>query len=159
MRLVEVKVLQLQKCNHQQYLFFYAFLKKFLYWIYFEEFFFPFQFCQPAGWQLSTQRQQPTFFVAVLTDIDADRHYCACMTFNEAVAMTPTKPDDEEEEQDGSTLVHHSLMFAPKTILLVSRNNHFEALKVCHLKKFLIGFSFCIGLYNIVSVLKFHTLQ
>lgn len=88
-------------------------------------------FCQPAGWQLSTQRQQPTFFVAVLTDIDADRHYCACMTFNEAVAMTPTKPDDEEEEQDGSTLVHHSLMFAPKTILLVSRNNHFEALKNC----------------------------
>ncbi|XP_052823707.1 myotubularin-related protein 13 isoform X6 [Octopus bimaculoides] len=88
-------------------------------------------FCQPAGWQLSTQRLQPTFFAAVLTDIDADRHYCACMTFNEAVAMTPTKPDDEEEEQDGSGLVHHSLMFAPKTILLVSRMNNFEALKNC----------------------------
>eukprot|EP00106_Octopus_bimaculoides_P003895 XP_014771337.1 PREDICTED: myotubularin-related protein 13-like [Octopus bimaculoides] len=53
------------------------------------------------------------------------------MTFNEAVAMTPTKPDDEEEEQDGSGLVHHSLMFAPKTILLVSRMNNFEALKNC----------------------------
>ena len=48
--------------------------------------FFRSQFCQPAGWFLQTQRQPPTFFVSVLTDIDADRHYCACLTFTEDVA-------------------------------------------------------------------------
>ncbi|KAK4830851.1 hypothetical protein QYF61_013780 [Mycteria americana] len=43
------------------------------------------QFCQPSGWQLFTERNPPTFFVAVLTDINSERHYCACFTFWEAV--------------------------------------------------------------------------
>uniref|UniRef100_A0A8C4V1I3 SET binding factor 1 n=1 Tax=Falco tinnunculus TaxID=100819 RepID=A0A8C4V1I3_FALTI len=42
-------------------------------------------FCQPSGWQLFTERNPPTFFVAVLTDINSERHYCACFTFWEAV--------------------------------------------------------------------------
>ncbi|MGH0134296.1 UNVERIFIED_CONTAM: hypothetical protein FKN15_027079 [Acipenser sinensis] len=41
-------------------------------------------FCQPGGWQLSRERKQPTLFMVVLTDIDSDRHYCACLTFFEA---------------------------------------------------------------------------
>jgi len=45
----------------------------------------PLQFCQPSGWQLFTERNPPTFFVAVLTDINSERHYCACFTFWEAV--------------------------------------------------------------------------
>jgi myotubularin-related protein 5/13 len=53
------------------------------------------QFCQPQGWALSTERQEPRFFVSVLTDIDANRHYCACLCFNETVAFTPSKPVDE----------------------------------------------------------------
>jgi myotubularin-related protein 5/13 len=53
------------------------------------------QFCQPQGWALSTERQEPRFFVSVLTDIDANRHYCACLCFNETVAITPSKPVDE----------------------------------------------------------------
>ncbi|NWI97362.1 MTMR5 protein, partial [Pitta sordida] len=47
------------------------------------------QFCQPSGWQLFPERNPPTFFVAVLTDINSERHYCACFTFWEAVE-TPT---------------------------------------------------------------------
>ncbi|OXB70008.1 UNVERIFIED_CONTAM: hypothetical protein H355_002804 [Colinus virginianus] len=46
------------------------------------------QFCQPSGWQLFTERNPPTFFVAVLTDINSERHYCACFTFWEAVEST-----------------------------------------------------------------------
>lgn len=53
------------------------------------------QFCQPQGWALSTERQEPRFFVSVLTDIDANRHYCACLCFNETIAITPSKPVDE----------------------------------------------------------------
>lgn len=52
-------------------------------------------FCQPQGWALSTDRQEPRFFVSVLTDIDANRHYCACLCFNETVSITPSKPVDE----------------------------------------------------------------
>lgn len=52
-------------------------------------------FCQPHGWALSTDRQEPRFFVSVLTDIDANRHYCACLCFNETVSITPSKPVDE----------------------------------------------------------------
>lgn len=43
------------------------------------------QFCQPSGWQLCPERNPPTFFVAVLTDINSERHYCACLTFWEPV--------------------------------------------------------------------------
>lgn len=53
------------------------------------------QFCQPQGWALSTDRQEPKYFVSVLTDIDANRHYCAVLCFNEAVSITPSKPTDE----------------------------------------------------------------
>ncbi|XP_041365406.1 myotubularin-related protein 13-like [Gigantopelta aegis] len=88
-------------------------------------------FCQPTGWTLSTQRQPPSFFVSVLTDIDANRHYCACLTFYETVAISPTKPDDEDTDEQDSALVHHSLMFAPKSLLLVSRLSYFEAFKNC----------------------------
>lgn len=49
-------------------------------------------FCQPLGWELlatpypqQSQKHVPKFFQFVLTDIDVDRHYCACLTFYEAV--------------------------------------------------------------------------
>ena len=90
----------------------------------------PLQFCQPTGYALSTQQQQPVFYVAVLTDIDADRHYCATFTFYETVAMTPTKPDDVDADDHDSTLIHHSLMYAPKSLVLVSRLDYFEAFRV-----------------------------
>ncbi|KAL8615600.1 hypothetical protein ACOMHN_026590 [Nucella lapillus] len=88
-------------------------------------------FCQPTGYALSTQQQQPAFYVAVLTDIDADRHYCATFTFHETVAMTPSKPDDVDADDHDSNLIHHSLMYAPKSLVLVSRLDYFEAFRNC----------------------------
>ncbi|CAN8027521.1 unnamed protein product, partial [Ixodes persulcatus] len=92
-------------------------------------------FCQPQGWALVTARRQPSFFVAVLTDIDAQRHYCACLAFNEPVALTPalSRPDEEdEEEEEGALRVqHHSLMYAPKCLVLVSRLDCVPAFRNC----------------------------
>lgn len=99
------------------------------------------QFCQPQGWALSTERQEPRFFVSILTDIDANRHYCACMCFNETVSIVPSKPVDEEEDPvDGDSrplvraipaIAHHSIMYAPKCLVLVSRLDYIETFRVC----------------------------
>nr|CAH7747743.1 unnamed protein product [Callosobruchus chinensis] len=97
-------------------------------------------FCQPQGWALSTERQEPKFFVSVLTDIDANRHYCACLCFNETVSITPSKPVDEEEDavEGEAPLVrpvpaisHHSIMYAPKCLVLVSRLDYIETFRNC----------------------------
>uniref|UniRef100_T1JDW2 Myotubularin-related protein 13 n=1 Tax=Strigamia maritima TaxID=126957 RepID=T1JDW2_STRMM len=92
-------------------------------------------FCQPQGWTLSTAQQQPLFFVSVLTDIDANPHYCACLCFNEAAAITPSRPPDEEDEGDTDStpplITHHSIMYAPKCLVLVSRLNYFETFRNC----------------------------
>ncbi len=87
-------------------------------------------FCQPGGWKLLSKALEPTFFISVLTDIEAERHYCAVLTFSEAVKMTPTRPDDVEEEMEGA-LVHHTMMFAPKSLVIISRLSYFETLKNC----------------------------
>ena len=96
-----------------------------------------FQFCRPTGWILSAHRQPPEFFVAILTDIDADRHYLACLTFNESVSIAPSKSDDvdiDHDDNDGSlndsSLAVHSLMFSPKCLVLVSRLDYFETFRV-----------------------------
>lgn len=139
------------------------------------ELWFYFQFCQPLGWALSNERLEPQFFVSALTDIDANRHYCACLCFNETVAITPNKPIDEEEDdnllspnrtmlnpaaviaaagsavvnnsslpsittsslllQDASSknisnITHHSIMYAPKCLVLVSRLDYQETFRV-----------------------------
>ncbi|XP_017780101.1 PREDICTED: myotubularin-related protein 13 isoform X2 [Nicrophorus vespilloides] len=97
-------------------------------------------FCQPQGWALSTDRQEPRFFVSVLTDIDANRHYCACLCFNETVSIKPSKPVDEDEDTvDGETslarlipvISHHSIMYAPKCLVLVSRLDYIETFRNC----------------------------
>ena len=81
--------------------------------------------------------------MSVLTDIDANRHYCACLCFNETVAITPNKPIDEEEEADQltrplatpaanvATITHHSIMYAPKCLVLVSRLDYTETFRNC----------------------------
>lgn len=97
-------------------------------------------FCQPQGWTLSSEKQEPKFFVSVLTDIDANRHYCACLCFNETVSITPSKPVDEEEDaMEGETplvrpipiISHHSIMYAPKCLVLVSRLDYVETFRNC----------------------------
>lgn len=100
-------------------------------------------FCQPLGWVLSNERQEPRFFVSVLTDIDAHHHYCACLCFYETVSITPSKPVDDEEENlavgrsaiissGPPAIMHHSIMYAPKCLVLVSRLNYPETFRVSH---------------------------
>lgn len=88
-------------------------------------------FCQPAGWQLSTERKQPTYFVVVLTDIDSDRHYCACLTFHEAeINLQGCKRDEIGEEAD-TGLIQPAQVFAPKSLVLVSQLDYPEIFKAC----------------------------
>ncbi|XP_041326202.1 myotubularin-related protein 5 [Pyrgilauda ruficollis] len=92
-------------------------------------------FCQPSGWQLFPERNPPTFFVAVLTDINSERHYCACFTFWEAVESPQPQSHarngegEEEEEEEASSLVQPAQLFAPKSLVLVSRLDHAEVFR------------------------------
>ncbi|OCT83658.1 hypothetical protein XELAEV_18021799mg [Xenopus laevis] len=89
-------------------------------------------FCQPGGWQLSRERKQPTFFIVVLTDIDSDRHYCACLTFYEAeINLQGTKREHSETEEEDSGLIQPAQVFAPKSLVLVSRLDYPEIFRAC----------------------------
>uniref|UniRef100_A0A2K6FBQ7 SET binding factor 2 n=1 Tax=Propithecus coquereli TaxID=379532 RepID=A0A2K6FBQ7_PROCO len=89
-------------------------------------------FCQPDGWQLSRERKQPTFFVVVLTDIDSDRHYCSCLTFYEAeINLQGTKKEEIEGEEEVSGLIQPAEVFAPKSLVLVSRLDYPEIFRAC----------------------------
>uniref|UniRef100_A0A4W5KDN8 SET binding factor 1 n=1 Tax=Hucho hucho TaxID=62062 RepID=A0A4W5KDN8_9TELE len=81
-------------------------------------------FCQPNGWQLVPERERPSFFVSVLTDINSERHYCACFTFWEAEAS-------EVDEDEVPGLVQPAQVFAPKSLVLVSRLDHTEVFRNC----------------------------
>ncbi|XP_067352560.1 myotubularin-related protein 13 isoform X2 [Channa argus] len=90
-------------------------------------------FCQPGGWKLSRDRKVPTFFTVVLTDIDSDRHFCSCLTFYEAeVNLQGSKSieaDGDEDEEDG--LIQPAQVFAPKSLILVSRLDYPEIFRGC----------------------------
>lgn len=99
-------------------------------------------FCQPSGWQLCPERNPPTFFVAVLTDINSERHYCACLTFWEPVESTQevvctedaTEKEEEADEGGQARLLSTApaqpgQLFAPKTLVLVSRLDHTEVFR------------------------------
>ncbi|XP_032972830.1 myotubularin-related protein 5 isoform X1 [Rhinolophus ferrumequinum] len=99
-------------------------------------------FCQPSGWQLCPERSPPTFFVAVLTDINSERHYCACLTFwepaeptQEAVCTEDAAGREEEADAGGpvrlppAAAVPPGQLFAPKTLVLVSRLDHVEVFR------------------------------
>ncbi|NWV91233.1 MTMRD protein, partial [Machaerirhynchus nigripectus] len=97
-------------------------------------------FCQPGGWQLSKERKQPTFFVVVLTDIDSERHYCSCLTFYEAeINLQVRDPQQETEMQkevptnseEESGLIPPAEVFAPKSLVLVSRLDYPEIFRAC----------------------------
>ncbi|XP_013849424.1 myotubularin-related protein 5 isoform X1 [Sus scrofa] len=96
-------------------------------------------FCQPSGWQLCPERNPPTFFVAVLTDINSERHYCACLTFWEPAepSQEGVCPGDTERAEEADEGVPPSpaaagspgQLFAPKTLVLVSRLDHAEVFR------------------------------
>uniref|UniRef100_A0A665UNV7 SET binding factor 2 n=1 Tax=Echeneis naucrates TaxID=173247 RepID=A0A665UNV7_ECHNA len=86
-------------------------------------------FCQPGGWRLSRDRKAPTFFTVVLTDIDSDRHFCSCLTFYEAEVNLAGMKSNEEAEEDG--LIQPAKVFAPKSLILVSRLDYPEIFRGC----------------------------
>uniref|UniRef100_A0A803TVS7 SET binding factor 2 n=1 Tax=Anolis carolinensis TaxID=28377 RepID=A0A803TVS7_ANOCA len=86
-------------------------------------------FCQPGGWHLSKERKQPTFFVVVLTDINSERHYCSCLTFYEAEINLQGTRETEGEEESG--LIQPAEVFAPKSLVLVSRLDYPEIFRAC----------------------------
>ncbi|CAL8081456.1 unnamed protein product [Orchesella dallaii] len=109
-------------------------------------------FCQPQGWRLAFESEEPKYFVSVLTDMNGNRHYCACLSFHEAVALTPSKPVDEQEESfedatdsyspvrqspsSNSSLsptssTHHVVMYAPKCLVIMSRLYQIETFRQC----------------------------
>uniref|UniRef100_A0A8D0A2E2 SET binding factor 1 n=1 Tax=Sander lucioperca TaxID=283035 RepID=A0A8D0A2E2_SANLU len=81
-------------------------------------------FCQPSGWQLVPERQPASFFVAVLTDINSERHYCACFTFWEGL-------DNPQVRRTGLAVVQSAQVFAPKSLVLVSRLDYTEVFRNC----------------------------
>ncbi|XP_077957223.1 myotubularin-related protein 5 isoform X6 [Gasterosteus aculeatus] len=91
-------------------------------------------FCQPSGWQLVPERQPASFFVAVLTDINSDRHYCACFTFWEGLdnpQLKKAEAGEVDEADDELTVVQPAQVFAPKSLVLVSRLDHTEVFRNC----------------------------
>jgi myotubularin-related protein 5/13 len=58
-------------------------------------------FFQPNGWFLSADRKPPQFFICVLTDINGDRHYCAVLSFSEAVAKEQLESGSASDAVDG----------------------------------------------------------
>uniref|UniRef100_A0A2R9C2R0 UDENN domain-containing protein n=1 Tax=Pan paniscus TaxID=9597 RepID=A0A2R9C2R0_PANPA len=84
---------------------------------------FPQLFCHSSGWQLCPEGNPPTFFVAVLTDINSGRHYCA----QEMTRAKDATEWEEEEDEGGQTYLSPTEpMFAPKTLVPVSRLDHAE---------------------------------
>nr|XP_020456937.1 myotubularin-related protein 5 isoform X2 [Monopterus albus] len=86
-------------------------------------------FCQPSGWQLVREWQPASFVVAVLTDINSDRHYCACFTFWEGLDNPQKAEASEVDEEPG--VVQSAKVFAPKSLVLVSRLDYTEVFRNC----------------------------
>ncbi|KAL7371168.1 hypothetical protein ABVT39_020823 [Epinephelus coioides] len=89
-------------------------------------------FCQPSGWQLVPERQPASFFVAVLTDINSERHYCACFTFWEGLDNPQkTEASEADEVDEELAVVQPAQVFAPKSLVLVSRLDYTEVFRNC----------------------------
>ncbi|KAF7228953.1 myotubularin-related protein 5 isoform X4 [Nothobranchius furzeri] len=91
-------------------------------------------FCQPSGWQLVHERQPASFFVAVLTDINSERHYCACFTFWESLDNPQLKKNEAgeaDEADEDLAVVQPAQVFAPKSLVLVSRLDYTEVFRNC----------------------------
>ncbi|XP_053572268.1 myotubularin-related protein 5 [Bombina bombina] len=87
-------------------------------------------FCQPSGWELYPEKNPPTFFVAVLTDINSERHYCSCFTFWEELENIQSLRDQRDgDSEDNLPLSTSAQLFAPKTLVLVSRLDHPEVFR------------------------------
>jgi len=97
----------------------------------------------------------------VLTNVDGNHYYCAVLSFNEKVSITPSKPVDEEEEenmtlgnkkqilqQTPAAITHHNIMYAPKCLVLVSRLDYSDTFKNC------LGTIYTVYLENLPYMLE-----
>lgn len=89
----------------------------------------------------------------VITDELAVKRYCGCLVFHESISAHPLKHDDDDIDDESlnsmdlsySTFIGnpvikgdynqksnvvHQIMYAPKCLLLISRHNYPEILKV-----------------------------
>ncbi|KAI4790600.1 hypothetical protein KUCAC02_034526, partial [Chaenocephalus aceratus] len=89
----------------------------------------------PQGVELLyTERQPASFFVAVLTDINSERHYCACFTFWEGLdnaQLQKSETSEADEVEDDLSVVRAAQVFAPKSLVLVSRLDYTEVFRNC----------------------------
>uniref|UniRef100_A0A3B3DP13 UDENN domain-containing protein n=1 Tax=Oryzias melastigma TaxID=30732 RepID=A0A3B3DP13_ORYME len=95
-------------------------------------------FCQPSGWQVVPEQQPASFFVAVLTDINSDRHYCACFTFWECLENLQVMNTISTSMFSGQIqltafpdVVQPAKVFAPKSLVLVSQLDYTEVFRNC----------------------------
>ncbi|XP_022060952.2 myotubularin-related protein 5 isoform X4 [Acanthochromis polyacanthus] len=91
-------------------------------------------FCQPSGWQLVPERQPASFFVAVLTDINSERHYCACFTFWESLdnpQLQKAEASEADEADEELAVIQPTKVFGPKSLVLVSRLDYTEVFRNC----------------------------
>nr|XP_046234752.1 myotubularin-related protein 5 isoform X2 [Scatophagus argus] len=91
-------------------------------------------FCQPSGWQLVSEQQPASFFVAVLTDINSERHYCACFTFWEGLdksQLQKAENSEADEVDEEPAVVQSAQVFAPKSLVLVSRLDYTDVFRNC----------------------------
>ncbi|XP_061571193.1 LOW QUALITY PROTEIN: myotubularin-related protein 5 [Cololabis saira] len=109
-------------------------------------------FCQPSGWQLVPEQQPASFFVAVLTDINSERHYCACFTFWEGLDNVQRTEVSRADEADEEPAVQPAKVFAPKSLVVVSRLDYTEVFRNClgmiytiHLDSFSVPLETVIG--------------
>ena len=96
--------------------------------------------------------------MSVLTNVDGNHYYCAVLSFNEKVSITPSKPVDEEEEnltlgnkpmmQTPAAITHHNIMYAPKCLVLVSRLDYSDTFKNC------LGTIYTVYLENLPYLLE-----
>lgn len=63
--------------------------------------------------------------------MDADRHYCACLSFSESVSVTLPRPDEDgDADETENAITQQSLMFSTKCLVLISRLDYFETFRV-----------------------------
>ena len=101
-----------------------------------------FQFCQPGGWQASYVYHDPTYYYAILTDVEGTHSYCGCLLFYEPVLSKKTRPGSQRRKSsstegqakapDEEDIEEHREMtyYVPKCLCLVTRQKHLDTLKV-----------------------------
>jgi myotubularin-related protein 5/13 len=100
-------------------------------------------FCQPAGWYCSKEQSPPTFYVAILTDVEGKGSYLACLNFHEAIQQEVVAPQTNNGgvaslQDDGigvdectGTEKTYETFHVPMCLCIVSREKHYKTLKDC----------------------------